>query len=120
MTIVLSSILGQARSVFGPFGQVIGSELGALLGAQLDSAMFGLDDKQKITYGARLKNLQVQTSAYGRTIPTIYGTARVRGILSGRSHLRKKLLLLKVNQEEEQMSHTTTTQHSQLPSAQEK
>lgn len=39
-TIVLSSILGQAGSVFGPFGQVIGSELGSLLGAQLDSAMF--------------------------------------------------------------------------------
>lgn len=78
-TIILSSILGQAGSIFGPIGQIIGSELGALLGAQLDSAMFSLDAEQKITHGARLKNLQVQTSTYGKAIPIIYGTARVAG-----------------------------------------
>uniref|UniRef100_A0A1A9VK31 GTA TIM-barrel-like domain-containing protein n=1 Tax=Glossina austeni TaxID=7395 RepID=A0A1A9VK31_GLOAU len=78
-TIVLSSIFGQAGSIFGPIGQIIGSELGALLGAQLDGAMFSLDAEQKVTHGARLKNLQVQTSTYGRTIPIIYGTARVAG-----------------------------------------
>ncbi|WP_353283390.1 glycoside hydrolase TIM-barrel-like domain-containing protein [Wolbachia endosymbiont (group A) of Pogonocherus hispidulus] len=78
-TIVLSSIFGQVGSIFGPIGQIIGSELGALLGAQLDGAMFGLDAEQKVTHGARLKNLQVQTSTYGRTIPIIYGTARVAG-----------------------------------------
>ncbi|MDR2978511.1 MAG: hypothetical protein LBU56_03825 [Rickettsiales bacterium] len=77
--IILSSILGQAGSIFGPIGQIIGSELGALLGAQLDNAIFGLDAEQKVTHGARLKNLQVQTSTYGRTIPIIYGTARVAG-----------------------------------------
>ncbi|CDR78807.1 MULTISPECIES: hypothetical protein [Wolbachia] len=75
-TIILSSIFGQAGSIFGPIGRIIGSELGALLGAQLDGAMFGLDAEQKVTHGARLKNLQVQTSTYGRTIPIIYGTAR--------------------------------------------
>ncbi|WP_265016828.1 glycoside hydrolase/phage tail family protein [Wolbachia endosymbiont (group B) of Lycaena phlaeas] len=78
-TIILSSILGQAGSIFGPIGQIIGSELGALLGAQLDSAMFSLDAEQKITHGARLKNLQVQTSTYGKAIPIIYGTARIAG-----------------------------------------
>lgn len=78
-TIILSSIFGQAGSIFGPIGRIIGSELGALLGAQLDGAMFGLDAEQKVTHGARLKNLQVQTSTYGRTIPIIYGTARVAG-----------------------------------------
>ncbi len=78
-TIILSSIFGQAGSIFGPIGRIIGSELGALLGAQLDSAMFGLDAEQKVRHGARLKNLQVQTSTYGRTIPIIYGTARVAG-----------------------------------------
>ncbi|WP_341807885.1 hypothetical protein [Wolbachia endosymbiont (group E) of Neria commutata] len=78
-TIVLSSIFGQVGSVLGPIGQVIGSELGSLLGAQLDGAMFNLDAEQKVTHGSRLKNLQVQTSTYGRTIPTIYGTARVAG-----------------------------------------
>ncbi|MFP3016448.1 MAG: glycoside hydrolase TIM-barrel-like domain-containing protein [Wolbachia sp.] len=78
-TIILSSIFGQAGSIFGPIGQIIGSELGALLGAQLDGAMFSLDAEQKVTHGARLKNLQVQTSTYGRTIPIIYGTARVAG-----------------------------------------
>ncbi|UJQ21281.1 glycoside hydrolase TIM-barrel-like domain-containing protein [Wolbachia endosymbiont of Delia radicum] len=78
-TIILSSIFGQAGSIFGPIGRIIGSELGALLGSQLDGAMFGLDAEQKVTHGARLKNLQVQTSTYGRTIPIIYGTARVAG-----------------------------------------
>jgi hypothetical protein len=78
-TIILSSIFGQFGSVLGPIGQIIGSELGALLGAQLDGAMFSLDAEQKVTHGAKLKNLQVQTSTYGRTIPTIYGTARVAG-----------------------------------------
>ncbi|WP_250296796.1 glycoside hydrolase/phage tail family protein [Wolbachia endosymbiont of Oedothorax gibbosus] len=78
-TIILSSIFGQAGSIFGPIGRIIGSELGALLGAQLDGAMFGLEAEQKVTHGARLKNLQVQTSTYGRTIPIIYGTARIAG-----------------------------------------
>ncbi|WP_264736408.1 glycoside hydrolase/phage tail family protein [Wolbachia endosymbiont (group A) of Rhinocyllus conicus] len=78
-TIILSSIFGQAGSIFGPIGQIIGSELGAFLGAQLDGAMFSLDAEQKVTHGARLKNLQVQTSTYGRTIPIIYGTARIAG-----------------------------------------
>lgn len=54
-TIILSSIFGQAGSIFGPIGRIIGSELGALLGAQLDGAMFGLDAEQKVTHGARLK-----------------------------------------------------------------
>lgn len=78
-TIILSSILSKAGSIFGPIGQIAGSELGALLGAQLDNAIFGLDAEQKITHGARLKNLQVQTSTYGKEIPIIYGTARIAG-----------------------------------------
>lgn len=78
-TIILSSILSKAGSIFGPIGQIVGSELGALLGAQLDNAIFGLDAEQKITHGARLKNLQIQTSAYGKAISIIYGTARVAG-----------------------------------------
>ena len=61
-TIVLSSIFGQFGSVLGPIGQIIGSELGAILGSQLDGEMFNLDSEQKVTHGARLKNLQVQTS----------------------------------------------------------
>lgn len=41
--------------------------------------MFGLDAAQKVTHGMRLKNLQVQTSTYGKAMPVIYGTARVAG-----------------------------------------
>ncbi|WP_246485340.1 hypothetical protein [Wolbachia endosymbiont of Erebia cassioides] len=51
-TIILSSILSKAGSIFGPIGQIVGSELGALLGSQLDNAIFGLDAEQKITHGA--------------------------------------------------------------------
>ncbi|MGL9726487.1 MAG: hypothetical protein ACR5KV_08195, partial [Wolbachia sp.] len=32
-----------------------------------------------MTHGARLKSLQVQISAYGKTIPIIHGTACVAG-----------------------------------------
>ncbi|MDM8335636.1 hypothetical protein [Wolbachia pipientis] len=41
--------------------------------------MFDLDAEQKVAYGSKLKNLQVQTSTYGRTVPVIYGTAGVAG-----------------------------------------
>ncbi|MDN5248275.1 MAG: glycoside hydrolase TIM-barrel-like domain-containing protein [Wolbachia endosymbiont of Tyrophagus putrescentiae] len=64
------SILGSA------IGKIIGS---GLVDKQLDSVIFGLDAEKKVTYGARLKNLQIQTSAYGKAIPIIYGTARVAG-----------------------------------------
>ncbi|WCR58411.1 MAG: hypothetical protein PG980_000883 [Wolbachia endosymbiont of Ctenocephalides felis wCfeJ] len=95
-TIILSSILGQAGSIFGPIGQVIGSELGALLGAQLDNAIFGLDAEQKVTYGARLKNLQVQTSTYGRTIAIIYGTARVAGNIIWAQPIKEEAITTKI------------------------
>ncbi|MGL9702844.1 MAG: glycoside hydrolase/phage tail family protein [Wolbachia sp.] len=94
-TIILSSILGQAGSIFGPIGRIIGSELGALLGAQLDNAIFGLDVEQKITHGARLKNLQIQTSTYGRTIPIIYGTARVAGNIIWAQPIKEEVMTTK-------------------------
>ncbi|WP_264683383.1 MULTISPECIES: glycoside hydrolase/phage tail family protein [unclassified Wolbachia] len=95
-TIILSSILGQAGSIFGPVGRIIGSELGALLGAQLDSAMFGLDAEQKVTHGARLKNLQVQTSTYGKAIPIIYGTARVAGNIIWSQPIKEEAITTKI------------------------
>ncbi|WP_264732551.1 glycoside hydrolase/phage tail family protein [Wolbachia endosymbiont (group A) of Sphaerophoria taeniata] len=94
-TIILSSIFGQAGSIFGPIGQIIGSELGALLGAQLDGAMFSLDAEQKVTHGARLKNLQVQTSTYGRTIPIIYGTARIAGNIIWSQPIKEEVITTK-------------------------
>ncbi|MGL9688463.1 MAG: hypothetical protein ACR5K6_01610 [Wolbachia sp.] len=94
-TIILSSILGQAGSIFGPIGRIIGSELGALLGAQLDNAIFGLDAEQKITHGSRLKNLQIQTSTYGRTIPIIYGSARVTGNIIWAQPIKEEVITTK-------------------------
>ncbi|MGL9759176.1 MAG: hypothetical protein ACR5LA_10600 [Wolbachia sp.] len=85
-TIVLSSI----------FGPIIGSELGALLGAQLDGAMFGLDAEQKVTHGARLKNLQVQTSTYGKAIPIIYGTSRVAGNIIWSQPIKEEAITTKI------------------------
>ncbi|MGL9681613.1 MAG: hypothetical protein ACR5K2_01160 [Wolbachia sp.] len=62
-TIILSSLLGQAGSIFGPISRIIASELGALLLVHSSiMRIFGLDAGQKITHRARLKNLQIQTS----------------------------------------------------------
>ncbi len=95
-TIILSSILSKAGSIFGPIGQIVGSELGALLGAQLGNAIFGLDVEQKVTHGARLKNLQVQTSTYGKAIPIIYGTSRVAGNIIWSQPIKEEAITTKV------------------------
>ncbi|XGA08293.1 MAG: glycoside hydrolase TIM-barrel-like domain-containing protein [Wolbachia endosymbiont of Xenopsylla cheopis] len=76
-TIILSAIGSSVGSSFmGMIGQFIGAELGAALGSRIDSALFGLDNTK---HGPRIKDLNIQTSTYGKMIPIIYGTARVAG-----------------------------------------
>lgn len=74
---------GVASAAVGPLG--IGS-LGATLlsgvastaGSQLDGALFGRA-KGRSREGARLAELSVQTSTYGKMIPVVYGSARIAG-----------------------------------------
>ena len=74
-----SIILGAAGSaVGGSLGSaVIGSAVGRALGGVLDSAIFGGDGIHR--EGARLEELSVQTSTYGKMIPVVFGSARIAG-----------------------------------------
>jgi hypothetical protein len=67
-TLVLTAV---GSAIGGP----IGGALGAALGQRVDAAIFA----PKAREGARLKELQVQTSSYGSQIPAIFGVMRVAG-----------------------------------------
>src|SRR6478752_3042866 len=73
-SIVLGTV-GRAvgTAVGGPLGGYIGSALGGLLG----SAMGGT--KKSHYEGARLEDLAVQTSTYGKVIPKVWGSVRMAG-----------------------------------------
>ncbi|MES2983898.1 MAG: glycoside hydrolase TIM-barrel-like domain-containing protein [Pseudomonadota bacterium] len=73
-SIVLSTV-GRAVGTYigGPIGGQIGAQLGARIGSQMEGS-------SKTHYeGARLENLAVQTSTYGRMIPITFGTVRIAG-----------------------------------------
>jgi hypothetical protein len=67
-TLILTTI---GSAIGGPAGGAIG----AIIGQQVDQAIFA----PKAREGARLKELAVQTSSYGTTIPAIFGAMRVAG-----------------------------------------
>ncbi len=73
-SIILSTAGQAAGSLVGvPFASQIGAQLGGAIGRQIDGPT-------KRTYeGARLENLAVQTSTYGRMIPITFGTVRISG-----------------------------------------
>jgi len=77
-----SIILSQSASIVGgymagPMGAAIGYGLGGFFGSQIDNALFA--GKDTYSHGARLENLGVQSSTYGRVIPVVYGTMRLAG-----------------------------------------
>lgn len=67
-TLVLTAV---GSAIGGP----IGGAIGAAIGQQADRALFA----PKAREGARLKELAVQTSSYGTTMPAIFGAMRVAG-----------------------------------------
>jgi hypothetical protein len=80
-SIILSAAgaaVGSAIPVVGPIiGSVIGRAVGAAVGGVVDNAIFGGTTRN--VEGSRLSDLSVQVSTYGKTIPIIYGTARLAG-----------------------------------------
>ncbi|MFM9889788.1 MAG: glycoside hydrolase TIM-barrel-like domain-containing protein [Rickettsiales bacterium] len=69
------SIVGRAVGTY--FGGPLGGEVGARLGGAVGGA---IDGSKKTRYeGARLEQLAVQTSTYGRVIPMVFGTVRIAG-----------------------------------------
>ncbi len=80
-SIILSAAgaaVGAGLPVVGPvIGATIGRAIGASVGGVVDNAIFGEPTRQ--TQGARLSDLGVQVSTYGKVIPLIYGTIRLAG-----------------------------------------
>ena len=60
------------------FGGPIGGAIGRFAGAAIDNAIFGGSSGRTVE-GPRLKDLAVQSSAYGASIPIVYGGTRIAG-----------------------------------------
>lgn len=67
-TLVLTAV---GSAIGGP----VGGAIGAAIGQQIDQIIFAPKPRE----GARLKELEIQTSSYGSQIPAIFGTMRVAG-----------------------------------------
>ncbi|KJV68657.1 glycoside hydrolase/phage tail family protein [Candidatus Neoehrlichia procyonis] len=78
-TLVLSTIEKNFDSnTTGTIGSFIGEAIGNIIGANIDAEAFQFT-KESYTQSATLKNLNIQTSVYGKIIPIIYGTMRIAG-----------------------------------------
>ncbi|MEO0413204.1 MAG: phage tail protein [Pseudomonadota bacterium] len=69
-TLVLSAV---GTAIAGPFGGM----LGAIAGRTLDSQVFGIGNRR--VEGPRRDDLTVQSAAFGRPIPLVYGAGRYAG-----------------------------------------
>lgn len=70
-------ITGKATGL--PFAGRIGAMVGRLAGSALDQQLFFAGSGKNKVKGARLADLAVQSSTYGRMIPIVYGTVRIGG-----------------------------------------
>ncbi|MDX2113677.1 MAG: glycoside hydrolase TIM-barrel-like domain-containing protein [Alphaproteobacteria bacterium] len=78
-SIVLSTAGAAVGQNFGgPVGAYIGSRIGQTIGSAIDRNIFG-GKNQSRSRGARLTDLGVQSSTYGKMIPLVYGACRVGG-----------------------------------------
>lgn len=64
-------------AVGGPLGGIIASQVGQLVGRSVDKNITNRDGRT--IEGARLEDLAVQTSTYGRVIASVFGSARIAG-----------------------------------------
>ncbi len=77
-SIILSAAGSAAGAATGlPYGAQIGSIAGKLAGGLIDSKM--RSGKLSAIHGSRLADLAVQSSAYGKMIPIVYGMVRIGG-----------------------------------------
>lgn len=65
--LVLSAVGGQLAGA-------VGAQVAGAIGTMIDGALAGGGTSPR--EGARLADLKVQTSAYGRAIPRVFGTVR--------------------------------------------
>lgn len=69
----VGSVLGGAAG--GQFGRALGS----LAGRAVDQAVFDSETTLPVRHGARLSDLAVQVSTYGKMLPVVYGRVRLAG-----------------------------------------
>lgn len=75
-SIVLATV---GRAVGTAVGGPIGGHIGAAIGAQLGAGLEGGGSSKRHYEGARLEQLAVQSSLYGRMIPIVFGSMRLAG-----------------------------------------
>ncbi len=76
-SIILSAAGSAAGAATGlPFGAKLGATLGRIAGGFIDSSL-KKGGRLASVHGSRLSDLAVQSSAYGKMIPIIYGTVRI-------------------------------------------
>jgi hypothetical protein len=79
-SIILSAAGTAAGAATGmPYAAAIGARLGRMVGGMVDQSAFGKGNKVRHGQSARLSELVVQTSTYGKMIPIVYGTVRIAG-----------------------------------------
>jgi hypothetical protein len=77
-SVILQTAGASAGNVGGPVGSAIGKFIGGSLGNLIDDKIFGLRRLPDVA-GARLEDLAVQTSTYGKPIPIVFGNMRLAG-----------------------------------------
>ena len=80
MASILISSVGASIGGFagGAIGASVGRFAGSMLGRFLDQKLLGANSAFS-SHGPRLKDLHIQSSAYGHMIPVVFGTARLAG-----------------------------------------
>ena len=63
--------------IAGGLGQSLGALFGAYVGGILDRELFGPQQDRRTVEGARLTELNLSGSAYGQTMPVVWGRMRV-------------------------------------------
>ena len=63
--------------VAGGLGQSLGALLGAYVGGIIDQELFGPQQDRKPVEGARVTDVNLSGSAYGQTVPAIWGRMRI-------------------------------------------
>lgn len=73
------------ENIGGPIGAYIGARIGSKVGSTagsfIDNTLFGTSRTRNIGRDTHLEELALQTSAYGKMIPIVYGTVRIAGNL---------------------------------------
>lgn len=74
-SVVLGTVGRSVGAQFGPAGGFIGTALGSAIGQGFDATR----GSKRHYEGARLEELAVQSSLYGRSIPIVFGSMRLAG-----------------------------------------